>query len=330
MTTDGVAINPDQQIFKMGPSIHNDTMEKFNDIAPMIILEPANQFYDNEQIITSDDLAISDLSNSKFENGNMYVYSNSYDETHFSITVIDNDKIDVGLMNCYETIENSSFDALNNIIDYNEISEVPVLNPYPEQDTVTNNELFENDQRHEIVQDVAEEIKIKTEKHVNGEESKVVVDNSKQTPKVGQGSLECILKNLLIESKNQESSQTVPLSNGCKRPGIFSNSTQKKIKLNDDVNGTLEDQPKLDMLKENEGKMKKVNINQPENIEILKIETKPPKSNCIDKDLTSLNWLHKLNIVKVPQLPTPPSSPTFQKNCNKKPNSFSLRLQYGT
>lgn len=324
MTTDGVAINPDQQILKMGPSIHNDTMEKFNDIAPMIILEPANQFYDNEQIIISDNLAISDLSNSKFENGNMYINSNSYDETHFSITVIDNDKVDIGLMNCYETIENSSFDALNSMIDYSELSEVPVLNPYPEQDTVTSNELFESNQRHETVQNIAEEIK--EEKSILVEETKVVVDNSKQTPKEGQGSLECILKNLLIESKNQESSQNVPLLNGCKRPALFSNSTQKKIKLNEDINGISE--PKIESIKENDGKMKKINISQPENIQILKIETKPPKSNCIDKDLTSLNWLHKLNIVKVPQLPTPPSSPTFQKNC-KKPNSFSLRLQYG-
>lgn len=330
MTTDGVTINnPDHQILKMGPSIHNDTMEKFNDIAPMIILEPANQFYDNEQVIITNDLAISDLSNSKFENGNMYISSNSYDETHFSITVIDNDKVDMGLINCYESIENSSFDALNNMIDYSEIAEVPVLNPYPDSDPAKD-ELFETE---ETVQNVAEDGKDEEEE---SEKKSEEIENEKQTPKKGQN-LECILKNLLIENKNQESSQihneiqsqTVPLLNGCKRPALFSNSlTQKKIKLTEDL--LTENQPKVDSTssKENDLKVKKANVTQPENIQILKIETKPPKSNCIDKDLTSLNWLQKLNIVKVPQLPTPPSSPTFQKNC-KKPNSFSLRLQYG-
>lgn len=66
-------------------------------------------------------------------------------------------------------------------------------------------------------------------------------------------------------------------------------------------------------------------------IQILRIEAKPPpvKSPTADRDLTSLNWLQKLNIVTVPCLPTPPSSPTPAPPKPKKPNSASLRLQYG-
>lgn len=66
-------------------------------------------------------------------------------------------------------------------------------------------------------------------------------------------------------------------------------------------------------------------------IKILRIEAKPPpvKSPTADRDLTSLNWLQKLNIVTVPCLPTPPSSPNPAPPKPKKPNSASLRLQYG-
>lgn len=128
--------------------------------------------------------------------------------------------------------------------------------------------------------------------------------------KKADGPLECILENLLIKSKDP--SEESP-SSGCKRPAHPTNGlTQKKFRGEIKEPETVKKTPA-----------------PCEDIQILKIETKPPKTTPVDRDLTSLNWLHKLNIVSVPSLPTPPSSPTFQKNPIKKPNSLSLRLQYG-
>ncbi|XP_066997409.1 forkhead box protein J1.2-like [Anabrus simplex] len=45
---------------------------------------------------------------------------------------------------------------------------------------------------------------------------------------------------------------------------------------------------------------------------VMSLEQGKPQSECEssgDVDLTSLNWLHNLNIMSVPSLPTPPSSP---------------------
>lgn len=326
MTTDGVAIKAEEPKMKMGPSMQTEPMDKFNDIAPMIILEPANGFYDTEQVIISNDLAITELSNSKFESSNLYI-NNTFDENHFSITVIENEKEEMGLISCYDSIDsignvsnvsNASFDALGSIIDCNGMPQV--LSGYPEG---AKNRQFEEKQTTEakVVGTATDEADAFGS---TGNCLERTLENDDKKPyKEGQGSLECILKNLLIESKCSDASQTVP----CKRPAISSNSiNQKKFKLteNDQTNKS-----KTNLANSTETEPKGKKANSMENVQILKIETKPPKPSSVDKDLTSLNWLHKLNIVSVPSLPTPPSSPTFHKNNFKKPNSLSLRLQYG-
>lgn len=314
MTTDSVTLHADQQILKMGLSIHTEGAEKFNDIAPMIILEPADQFYDSEQVIISNELAITDSNNGKYETGNAYV-NKAYDQTHFSITVIDNEKVDDELMDCFESIQTDNFNVLNEVTDYNEMAAVNEMSKY----------LIEE------IRPCESSYLMKSPDSESEFKGGTAEINENVHPKE-EGSLDCILKNLLIEPKSVEvSDETVPLLNGCKRPA-FSMDCSPTKKVKSIVDDELGNGPKSDLKTAKSFeiiKQKKESILSGENIQILKIETKPPKPTSADKDLTSLNWLQKLNIVSVPSLPTPPSSPTFQKNNCKKANSFSLRLQYG-
>ena len=325
MTTDSVTLHTDKQLIKMGLSINSDTREKFNDIAPMIILESADQFYENEQIIISNELGVSDLTMGKFDSINKT--SSSYDQTHFSITVIDNDRqVDDEFMGCcFDNLDNDdNFNVFNQVTndDYSEMAEVNEMNKYLDEEmkvtTCESNNYLSVDDYKEREGGGG---RGKDEDDDDGDEES---DNLKE-----EGSLNCILKNLLIEPKNNDlNDESVPLPvNACKRPNpsMTPYSPKKKIK---DANER--DNNKNFNKGFTDGKLKREPNLFCENIQILKIETtKPPKPNYADKDLTSLNWLHKLNIVSVPSLPTPPSSPTFQKNNCKKPNSFSLRLQYG-
>ncbi|KAK6643044.1 hypothetical protein RUM43_004547 [Polyplax serrata] len=330
MTTDSVTLHGDKQILKMGLSIHAENRDKFNDIAPMIILEPADQFYDSEQVIISNELAINELTGQgKYESSNLYLNKN-YDQTHFSITVIDNEKVDEELMDCFEGIENDNYNVLNEVTNYNDLTTVEMnkylideIRPCEGNFLLKSGELDLKAARCTASTTAGQ----KVEMSMTTTTSKVADEQVKSDE-----SLDCILKNLLIESKQDVSGKTVPLSNGNKRSDPTTNSFQsKRMKFNGAEE--VEQKPKV------ESKLSKVIDSKPkrdaailngENIQILKIETKPPKPSSADKDLTSLNWLHKLNIVSVPSLPTPPSSPTFQKNNCKKSNSFSLRLQYDT
>lgn len=307
MTTDSETLHTDQQIFKMGLSIQN---EKFNDIAPMIILESADQFYDSEQVIISNDLGITDLTNNRFGNDNVHK-NKAFDETRFSITVIDNEKIDKELMECFENIQPDNFNVLNEVTDYTELAAVNEMHKYFNEDISVCDDMY-------MLSSPSPDPEIK-------------IKNTSSNTTKEDGSLDCILKTLLIEPKNSEvSSEIVPSPNLCKRTALDRDCPEiKKVKGNVEVELNKPIKTEVKSGKESDNTLKKECPLNGENIQILKIETKLPKPCSVDKDLTSLNWLQKLNIVSVPSLPTPPSSPTFQKNNCKKPNSFSLRLQHG-
>lgn len=151
-----------------------------------------------------------------------------------------------------------------------------------------------------------------------------VYDESKKNGRENEAkentTLEGILKNFLLENRNT----------GCEVKEIKACETETMAVdegFAEEVPAEVENATKLPKDDSSREGSAKRSSPPPDNIQILRIEAKPPVAKS-DLDLTSLNWLHKLNIVSVPSFPTPPCSPNPAKP-PKKPNSASLRLQYG-